>query len=134
MLNYLLDTDISIYVIKHKPPEVRERFRRHHGQMAISTVTLMELVFGAENSQRIDQNLAVVEGYAARLEVLDYDVHAAWHTGQIRAELRREGRPIGPYDQMVAGHARARGLTVVTNNHEEFRRVQGLRVVNWRDP
>ena len=134
MINYLLDTDISIYVIKHKPPEVRERFRRHHGQMAISTVTLMELVFGAENSQRIDQNLAVVEGYAARLDVLDYDVHAAWHTGQIRAELRREGRPIGPYDQMIAGHARARGLTLVTNNNEEFQRVQGLRVVNWRDP
>jgi len=132
MLKFLLDTDIAIYVIKHKPPEVRERFRRHHGRMAISTVTLMELVFGAENSARIEHNLEVIEGFVARLDVLDYDAQAAWHTGQIRAELRRHGRPIGPYDQMIAGHARARGLAVVTNNHAEFERVSGLRVVNWR--
>lgn len=133
MLKFLLDTDISIYVIKHKPPEVRERFRRHHGRMAISTVTLMELVFGAENSARVEDNLEVIEGFVARLEVLDYDAQAAWHTGQIRAELRRHGRPIGPYDQMIAGHARARGLTVVTNNHAEFERVSGLRVESWLD-
>ena len=63
MLKYLLDTDISIYVIKHKPPEVREQFRRHHGRMAISTVTLMELVFGAENSARVEHNLEVIEGF-----------------------------------------------------------------------
>lgn len=134
MLKYLLDTDISIYVIKHKPPEVREQFRRHHGRMAISTVTLMELVFGAENSARVEHNLEVIEGFAARLEVLDYDAAAAWHTAQIRAELRRRGAPIGTYDQMIAGHARARGLAVVTNNDGEFQRVAGLRVVNWRDP
>lgn len=132
MLRYLLDTDISIYVIKHKPPEVREQFRRQHGRMAISTVTLMELVFGAENSMRVEHNLEVIEGFVARLEVLDYDGEAAWHTGQIRAELRRHGRPIGPYDQMIAGHARARGLAVVTNNQAEFERVPGLQVVNWQ--
>jgi len=133
MLKYLLDTDISIYVIKHKPPELRERFRRHHGQMAISTITLMELVFGAENSQQAEHNLTVIEGFVARLEVLDYDLPAAWHTGQIRAELRRKGAPIGPYDQMIAGHARARGLILVTNNQVEFECVPGLRLENWRD-
>jgi len=130
LLRFLLDTDISIYVIKHKPPEVREQFRRQHGRLAISTATLMELAFGAENSMRIEHNLEVIEGFVARLEVLDYDAEAAWHTGQIRAELRRHGRPIGPYDQMIAGHARVRGLTVVTNNQAEFERVSGLQVVN----
>ncbi|WP_436395658.1 type II toxin-antitoxin system tRNA(fMet)-specific endonuclease VapC [Acidithiobacillus ferriphilus] len=131
MINYLLDTNICIFTIKRKPPEIREQFRRHHGQMAISAVTLMELIYGAEKSQAPERNLAEIEGFAARLEVLEYGSEAAKHTGQIRAELARIGKPIGPYDQMIAGHARSRGLIVVTNNLREFERVPGLRVVDW---
>ncbi len=70
MIKYLLDTNICIFTIKNKPPEIREQFRQHHGQMAISTVTLMELIYGAEKSQVPERNLAEVEGFAARLEVL----------------------------------------------------------------
>ncbi|WP_194790277.1 type II toxin-antitoxin system tRNA(fMet)-specific endonuclease VapC [Pseudomonas sp. UFMG81] len=131
MLRYMLDTNICIYTIKNKPQVVREAFNRHYGQLAISTVTLMELVYGAEKSAAPARNLAVVEGFTARLEVLDYDTLGAAHTAQLRAELAKAGTPIGPYDQMIAGHARARGLILVTNNLREFQRVPGLRVEDW---
>lgn len=131
MLKYMLDTDIAIYTIKNRPAAVREAFKAHDGQMCISTVTLMELIYGAEASAAVDRNLRVVEGFAARLELLPFDREAAAHTGQLRAELRRSGRPIGPYDEMIAGHARARGLIVVTNNSKQFEHVPGLRLENW---
>lgn len=131
MLKYLLDTNICIYTIKNKPPEVRALFNEHQAQLCISAITLMELIYGAEKSAAPTRNMAVVEGFAARLEVLDYDSEAAAHSGQLRAELSADGRSIGPYDQMIAGHARARGLVVVTNNMKEFERVPGLRVENW---
>ncbi len=131
MLRYLLDTSICIYTIRNKPDVVRGAFRQHLGQMAISTATLMELAYGCEHSSRPRANLAVMEGFVARLEVLPYDAQAAMHTGQIRAELAGKGTPIGPYDQMIAGHARSLGLVVVSNNEREFQRVAGLRVANW---
>ena len=131
MLRYMLDTNICIFTIKNKPQVVREAFNRHYGQLAISTVTLMELVYGAEKSAAPARNLAVIEGFAARLEVLDYDTLGAAHTAQLRAELAKAGTPIGPYDQMIAGHARARGLVLVSNNLREFQRVPGLRVEDW---
>ncbi|SDM74031.1 tRNA(fMet)-specific endonuclease VapC [Franzmannia pantelleriensis] len=131
MLKYMLDSHICIFTIKNRPPQVRDTFKRHHAQLCISTVTLMELIYGAEKSASPERNLEVVEGFAARLEVLDYDGHAAAHSGQLRAELAKSGTPIGPYDQMIAGHARSRGLVVVTHNIGEFQRVPGLRVENW---
>lgn len=134
MLKYMLDTNICIFTIKNRPQEVREAFKRHHGQMCISTITLMELIYGAEKSTNPEGNLADVEGFAARLEVLKYDQDAAAHTGQLRAELARLGKPIGPYDQMIAGHARSHGLIVVTNNRREFDRVPGLRIEDWVAP
>lgn len=131
MLKFMLDTNICIFTIKNKPAHVREQFIRQHGLMCISTVTLMELIYGAEKSADPTRNLAEVEGFSARLEVMDFDSHAAAHTGQIRAELSRSGTPIGPYDQMIAGHARSRGLIVVTNKRREFDRIPGLRVEDW---
>ncbi|WP_183828655.1 type II toxin-antitoxin system tRNA(fMet)-specific endonuclease VapC [Aliirhizobium cellulosilyticum] len=131
MLKYMLDTNICIFTIKNKPQQVRDAFNRHSGQLCISSVSLMELVYGAEKSASPERNLAVVEGLAARLEVMSYDELAATHTGQLRAELARNGTPIGPYDQLIAGHARSRGLIVVTNNRREFDRVAGLRVEDW---
>lgn len=131
MLKFMLDTNICIFTIKNKPVDVREHFIRQHGLMCISTVTLAELFYGVEKSANPVHNLAEVEGFAARLEVLDFDDHAAAHTGQIRAESSRTGMPIGPYDQMIAGHARSRGLIIVTNNRREFDRVPGLRVEDW---
>ena len=131
MLKFMLDTNICIFTIKNRPEHVRMAFTAHHGQLCISAVTLMELIYGAEKSSSAQRNLAVVEGFAARLEVLNYDQNAAIHTGQLRTELALSGKPIGPYDQMIAGHARSQGLILVTNNTREFERVPGLRIEDW---
>jgi tRNA(fMet)-specific endonuclease VapC len=133
MLKYLLDTNIVIYTMKNRPQDVKRRFQQHHGQMGISAVTLGELVFGAEHSQQVERNLADVEAMAARLEVLPFDSKAAFHFGQIRAALYRAGQPIGPYDMMIAGQARANGLILVTNNVKEFERVPGLLLEDWSE-
>jgi tRNA(fMet)-specific endonuclease VapC len=131
MLKFLLDTNIVIYTMKNRPQQVKRRFQQHHGQMGISTITIGELVFGAEHSQQTEHNLADLEALSARLEVLSFDNQAAYHFGQIRAALYRTGQPIGPYDMMIAGQARAAGLKLVTNNVKEFERVPGLLVENW---
>ncbi|MGA8180086.1 MAG: tRNA(fMet)-specific endonuclease VapC [Desulfobacterales bacterium] len=131
MLKYLLDTNIVIYTMKNRPQQVKKRFQQHDGRMGISTVTLGELVFGAEHSQQVERNLADIEAMAARMELLPFDDKAAYHFGQIRAALYRAGRPIGPYDMMIAGQARASGLILATNNVKEFERVPGLLIEDW---
>ena len=134
MLRYSLDTNILIYTIKNKPDVVRQRFEQHHGEMCTSSITAMELLYGAHKSQSVRRNLDAVEGLLARLDVLEFDISAAEHAGEIRAALARTGTPIGPYDIMIAGHARSRGLTLVTNNMSEFERISGLRLENWAAP
>lgn len=129
MIKFLLDTDISIYTIKRRPHEVRRRFNIHAGTMAISTVTLGELLFGAENSSDPKRNILDVEGFAGRLHILEYDAAAARQFGQLKHEL--QGQIIGAYDLMIAAHARSLGLVLVTNNLREFSRVPGLRVESW---
>jgi tRNA(fMet)-specific endonuclease VapC len=133
MLKYMLDTNICIYTIKEKPARVRDRFIQHQGQLSISVITLMELYYGAEKSSAPETNLAVVAGFASRLEVLNFTPQAAMHTGQVRAELARQGTPIGPYDAEIAGHARSHGLILVTANIGEFARVEGIRIENWAE-
>ena len=131
MLKYMLDTNIAIYTLKNRPAKVRAVFKKHAGEMCLSSVSLGELIYGAEKSDQVERNLSVIEGLAARLAVESFDTQAAMHFGQLRAELAKSGRLIGPYDMMIAGHARALGLILVTNNRREFDRVPGLRVENW---
>jgi tRNA(fMet)-specific endonuclease VapC len=131
MLKYLLDTNIVIYVVKRRPIEVLTLFNRHHGRMAISAITLAELIHGAEKSASIEKNIAVVEDFVSRLSVLPYDDKAAWQYGSIRASLEKIGQPIGVNDLHIAAHARSLGLTLITNNLGEFKRVPGLLVENW---
>ncbi|MDA3790929.1 MAG: tRNA(fMet)-specific endonuclease VapC [Desulfobacula sp.] len=131
MLKYLLDTNIVIYTMKNRPLQVKRRFKQHKDQMCISSVTLGELIFGAEHSQQVERNLTDIEAIIARLEVLPFDNKAAYHFGQIRAALYNIGKPIGPYDMMIAGQTRASGLTLITNNIKEFERVPGLILENW---
>jgi tRNA(fMet)-specific endonuclease VapC len=106
-------------------------FIEHDGQMCVSTITKMEVIHGVEKSAAVARNLKDVEGFLARLAIKDFDPLAAVHAGQIRAELAKAGMPMGPYDQMIAGHARSLGLIVVTNNVGEFSRVPGIRAENW---
>ena len=102
MLNYMLDTNIVIYTIKNKPASVRAAFKKHDGRMCISRITYTELVYGAERSSNPERNLASLEGFGARMDVLPLGDSAAGHAGQIRAELAKLGMPIGPYDQPVS--------------------------------
>lgn len=131
MLRYLLDTNIVIYVIKRRPREVLDTFNQHAARMAISAITLSELLHGAEKSSRVADNLRAVEDFTSRLEVLPYTAKASQHYGQIRASLEQAGRPIGVNDLHIAAHARSEGLTLVTNNLGEFTRIPGLLVENW---
>lgn len=131
MLKYLLDTNICIYVIKRRPIEVLSRFNEAVGRLAISSITLSELLHGAEKSQQVAKNLTVVDDFCSRLDVLPYAETAAAHYGDIRADLERNGMPIGVNDIHIAAHARSEGLVLVTNNEREFKRVAGLRVENW---
>jgi tRNA(fMet)-specific endonuclease VapC len=131
MLRFLLDTNILIYTIKNRPQQVRLRFEQNEGSMAVSTVALGELVFGAEHSEKPQENLRVIESLIARLVLLPFDEAAAYHFGQIRSELYAQGQAIGPFDMMIAAHARSSGLVLVSNNTKEFVRVSGLRLENW---
>ncbi|QEI14331.1 type II toxin-antitoxin system tRNA(fMet)-specific endonuclease VapC [Cellvibrio japonicus] len=131
MLKYMLDTNIVIYVIKRRPIEALETFNRHAGQLCISSITLAELLHGAEKSAKPEHNLHQVEEFVSRLQVLDYGNKAAAHYGDIRAQLERQGTPIGVNDLHIAGHARSEGLVLVTNNLREFERVAALRLENW---
>jgi tRNA(fMet)-specific endonuclease VapC len=131
MLTYMLDTNICIHVMKTYPPAVREKFNALAEQLCISSITLGELFYGAEKSARRSENLAAIENFVARLDVLSFGERAAAHYGQVRAELERAGTPCGPHDMQIGGHARSEGLIVVTNNMREFVRMPGLRVENW---
>jgi len=131
MLRYLLDTNIVIYVLKRRPVEVLSTFNANASRMAISAMTLAELLHGAEKSSRVNENLAAVEDFCSRLQVLPYGPKAAQHYGAIRAALEKLGQPIGVNDMHIAAHARSEGLVLVTNNMGEFARVPALEAENW---
>ncbi|PXA79025.1 VapC toxin family PIN domain ribonuclease [Caulobacter sp. D4A] len=131
MLRYMLDTNLCIRVLRDRPPSLRERFNSNADALCISTIVLTELLHGAAKSARPEHHRDLVERFAAKLEVLPFDAYAADHAADIRARLERAGRPIGGYDLLIAGHARSRGLAVITGNLVEFGRVEGLRCEDW---
>lgn len=120
MLRYLLDTKIPIIAIKNRPEGVRQKFGAHDGDICASSVTAMELLYGAQRSQAVRRDPDATEGLLARLDNVDCDLGAADHAGQIRAEPAAAGRPTGPFEVMSAGHARSRGLCLVTDNERAF--------------
>lgn len=131
MLRYLLDTNIVIYVIKRRPLSALALFNENAGHLAISSITLAELMHGAEKSNAPARSLAAVEDFCSRLEVLPYGPKAAMHYGNIRARLEARGQTIGVNDLHIAAHARSEGLTLVSNNLREFERVEALQLANW---
>ena len=131
MLRYLLDTNIVIYVLKRRPLELLSTFNANANRIAISSITLAELMHGAEKSERVNENLATIEDFCSRLAVLSYGAKAAQHYGAIRAVLEKLGQPIGVNDLHIAGHARSEGLVLVTHNVSEFKRVPALELENW---
>lgn len=131
MLRYMLDTNLCIEVLRNPQSTVAERFKANEAGLSISTVTLHELHSGADRSRRPEYQRALTETLTARLAVLEFDDAAASHSGNIHATLAKAGNIIGAYDMLIAGHARSRGLIVVTNNTREFSRVDGLRCEDW---
>ncbi|MFC5860983.1 PIN domain-containing protein [Acidicapsa dinghuensis] len=129
---YLLDTDISSYIMKRNNAMVLRRLQTiSMGDLAISVITKGELMFGVEVSPRKLQDRLALEGYLKHVEVLDYPADAAQHYAEIRAALKVAGTMIGANDLLIAAHARCLGLTLVTNNIREFGRVKGLALENW---
>jgi tRNA(fMet)-specific endonuclease VapC len=131
MLKYLLDTNIVIYVLKRRPKEVLDIFNANASRMAISSITLSELMYGAEKSLNTDKNLEAVEEFVSHLEVLPYDAKASQHYGQIKAAFEKKGQIIGENDIHIAAHAISHGLILVSNNVREFKRVPNLALENW---
>lgn len=131
MPSYMLDTNICVYLLKGNSQDLLDKFNELSHELCISTITLGELHYGAENSSRRVTNLEGMARLVGRVEVLPFSASAAAHYGQLRAELRRTGRLAGPLDMLIGAHARAEGLVLVTNNIREFARMPGLRVENW---
>lgn len=131
-MEFMLDTNICIYIIKRKPLAVIDRFQRTTiSQIGISTIVLSELLYGVSKSSRPEQNLMALYQFVAPLEILPYGDDAAQYYGTLRAHLENKGTPIGSLDMLIAAHALSIGCTLVTNNEQEFRRIPNLKIENW---
>ena len=131
-MKYMLDTNICIYVIKHKPLSVLQQFKEHQKYgLCISSITLAEMAHGVEKSTNKEKNTASLHELVKMVKVIPFDDFAAYEYGRICAHLQRAGTPIGTMDMLIAAHAKVNSFTVVTNNVREFSRVPGLEVENW---
>lgn len=132
MTLYMLDTDICSYIIRERPLQVFEHFKKTEmTQLYISVVTYAELIYGVEHSSSKKVNRPIIDDFVRHLSIISWDQEAAEHYGKIRAFLRAEGNIIGSMDMMIAAHARSRKMTLVTNNDKHFKRVPKLQVENW---
>lgn len=134
MSRYILDADVCIHALRHRTPLLRSRFVEAAGKLVVSTITLTELNVGVEKSVAPGERRDELNAFCAALTVLDYGADAADHAADIRAALERLGQKIGPFDTLVAGHARSLGATLVTGNTREFSRVPGLLYEDWLGP
>lgn len=129
---YMLDTNICIYIIKQKPKSVVEKFKKmDNADVCISSITYSELLYGAEKSSNIAKNLLALTMFLSNVDIISYDESASVDYGLIRAKLEREGQTIGPLDMLIAAHAKSLNATLVSNNLNEFKRVNGLNIENW---
>ena len=131
-MRFLLDTNICIYIIKQKPPEVLQRFNAYQvGDIGISAITVAELEFGVQKSQFPTRNQQALTQFLLPLTIVDFDRAAAIIYGDIRARLEKQGIPIGSLDTLIAAHALSLQVTLITNNVKEFSRVPNLQLENW---
>lgn len=131
-MKLMLDTNICIAIIKQKPADILQKFGAYQvGDICISSVTLAELRYGVAKSQYQEKNQAALDEFILPLEVADFDEAAALVYGALRASLEKQGTPIGALDNMIGAHALSLNLTLVTNNTKEFKRIVGLKVIDW---
>ena len=132
-MRYLLDTNACIALLNRSDPGLEARVRRQRvADIGLPAPVAYELYYGAFKSGRPDENLARLDSVG--LEIVPFDAADARSAGAVRAGLERSGRPIGPYDVLIAGQARARGLVLITANVREFARVDGLDCEDWSGP
>lgn len=133
-MTYMLDTNICIYAMKKKPEKVLQRLKEELDEgLCISSITLAELEYGMKHSSDPVKNEQALLRFLAPLSVLPFGAAAASEYGEIRAYLQSKGTLIGPLDMLIAGHARAEELILVTNNVREFERVPDLEIENWAE-
>lgn len=131
-MRILLDTNICIYMIKNKPPEVRKHFEKYSiGDIGISTITIAELEYGVQKSKAKEKNSNALQAFLMPLEFLPFDDASARTYGKIRAELEQAGKPIGCMDMLIAAQAVAHNCILVTHNLKEFARIENLRCETW---
>ena len=131
-MNFLIDTNICIYIMNNHPPEVIHRFKNSEvGDIGISSITVSELQYGVSKSKRKKENQHRLEEFLSPFEILAYDDIAAAYYGEIRAWLEKKGVVIGPLDLLIAAHTLSRDLVLVTNNEKEFKRITSLKIENW---
>jgi len=131
-MKYMLDTNMCIFLIKKKPARVLETFKQLPvGGLYLSTITVAELEYGVAKSSSRSKNQEALAAFLVPLEIIPFSEQAARVYGEVRAELEKKGEIIGPYDLLIASHALSKGLTLVTNNLDEFQRVPGLSVEDW---
>jgi len=131
-MNFLIDTNICIYIINKRPPEVIQKFKdKEVGQIGISSITVSELQYGVSKSKFKKQNLRRLEEFLTPFQILPYDEPASKFYGEIRSQLESQGTIIGPLDLLIAAHALSQNLVLVTNNEKEFKRIPSLKVENW---
>lgn len=131
-MEFMLDTNICIYIIKRKPANVIERFKQIAiSQIGVSAITLSELSYGVSKSSKPDQNQIALAQFIAPLEILSYGDEAVQYYGNLRAYLEKQGTPINSLDMLIAAHALSTACTLVTNNEEEFSRIPNLKIENW---
>ncbi|MDL2216333.1 type II toxin-antitoxin system VapC family toxin [Desulfovibrio sp. OttesenSCG-928-M14] len=131
-MRILLDTNICIYMIKNRPPAVRKHFEQFvPGDIAISSITVAELQYRVKKSADTKKNALALEAFLLPLAIASFDTESALVYGKIRAELERQGKPIGSMDMLIAAQAIAQDLTLITHNLKEFDRVPGLRCETW---
>jgi tRNA(fMet)-specific endonuclease VapC len=131
-MKYLLDTNICIYIIKRKPPKIFKKIESLRiSDVAISSITLAELEYGIYKSTQPEKNTIALTRFLAPISILPFEDTAAKVYGIIRTNLELKGQPIGPYDLLIAAHAHSLGLTLVTNNIKEFKKIKDLKLENW---
>jgi tRNA(fMet)-specific endonuclease VapC len=132
-MRHLLDTNACVDYLTGRYPKVVARIQGSSPEvLCLSSVVVAELRYGADHSTRRRTNHARIDALLDEVQCLDFDLRAAATYGRVRAQLEARGTPIGPNDMLIAAHSLSRGLTVVTDNTAEFRRVKGLKVDNWR--
>ena len=131
-MKYMLDTNICIYIIKHQPENVIRKFMEHDpDDICISAITYAELAHGVEKSQAREKNRVALMLLLSEIQIVPFDDLAAQVYGVVKADLQKKGTLIGPMDTLIAAHAKALNLTLVTNNTKEFARVDGLELEDW---